>query len=73
MTDRETSIRCKKCAKWIGESVEPLVPVEIVAAGTESKVAPPRDLRLCRSCGAVTVLIPRADLDLRRGAAIASV
>ena len=72
MTDTVTEVRCRNCRKWVGETVAPLVPVETVAAGEESKIAPPRDLRLCRSCGTVTVFIPRADLDLRRSAALAS-
>ena len=72
MTDEVHALRCHNCRKWIGEAAIALIPVETVAAGTECKVAPPRDLRLCRSCGRVTVFIPRADLDLRRRAVIAS-
>ena len=70
--DGVTELRCQDCRKWIGEATTALVPVETVAAGKDCKVAPPRDLRLCRSCGRVTVFIPRADLDLRRKAVIAS-
>ena len=66
------ALRCQNCRKWIGESVVALVPVETVRAGKECKVAAPRDLRFCRSCGRVTVFIPKADLDLRRKAVIAS-
>ncbi len=70
--ERGPGLRCYECRKWVGESVDPLIPVDRIAAGAECKVDPPRDLRLCRSCGVVTVFIPRADLDLRRRAGIAS-
>lgn len=66
------TVRCGNCKHWLGESPEPLVFVEDVGRSDEARVDPPRDLRLCKSCGRVNVFIARKDLDLIRTAAVAS-
>lgn len=66
------TVRCGKCSYWLGESPEPLVFVEDVAKSNEASVDPPRDMRLCKSCGRVNVFIARKDLDLVRSHAVAS-
>ncbi|MFW6089686.1 MAG: hypothetical protein ACODAB_08030 [Gemmatimonadota bacterium] len=60
-------IRCGKCSHWLGEAPEPLVYVEHVGRSTEARVEPPRDLRLCKSCGRVNVFVARTDLGERLG------
>lgn len=55
-------IRCGNCKHWLGESAVPLVYIEHVGHGTEARVAAPRDLRLCKSCGRVNVFVARDHL-----------
>lgn len=69
MTD---AIRCGNCDHWLGESPEPLVFVEHVGRGTDAKINPPRDLRLCKACLRVNVFIKRSDLDGVRSLALSS-
>ena len=59
-------VRCGDCGYWLGESSQKLIHVECLAHSTETRVAPPRDLRLCKKCGRVNVFIAAADLDWRR-------
>jgi hypothetical protein len=63
-------IRCGNCRHWLGESAVPLVYIEHVGHGTKARVAAPRDLRLCKSCGRVNVFVAREHLNaaLARGA-----
>ena len=58
-------VRCGNCKHWLGEASEPLVFVEDVNRGPDTKVSEPRDLRLCKSCNRVNVFIPRSVLDRR--------
>jgi hypothetical protein len=67
-----TPLRCGSCNHWLGESVEPLAFVECVKNGMDATIAPPRDLRLCKSCLRVSVFIPRRDLDIIREHALSS-
>ncbi|WP_425154697.1 hypothetical protein [Candidatus Palauibacter sp.] len=55
-------LRCARCDCWLGESAEPLVHVDTVTKGYDVTLAPPRDLRLCKSCGRVNVFVPRRSL-----------
>lgn len=55
-------IRCGNCNYWLGESTVPLVNLECVMKSAEATIKPPRDLRVCKSCGQVNVLIARKDL-----------
>jgi hypothetical protein len=65
------TLRCGSCDYWLGESVVPLVRVEHVAKGDEVTIRPPRDLRLCKACGRVTVFVAIRDLDMLRTRAVA--
>lgn len=58
-------LRCPGCGQYLGESASELVLVDRVSKGEDVRVAPPRDIRLCRGCGAKLIFIPRADLELR--------
>jgi hypothetical protein len=61
-------LRCGKCNYWLGESTVPLVNLGTVAKSSEAVVKPPRDLRVCKSCGSVNVLVARKDLGIRTAA-----
>lgn len=58
-------LRCGNCSHWLGEAPVPLVRIDVVARGSDARVKPPRDLRLCKSCGRVNVFVARADLEAR--------
>ena len=58
-----TEVRCGNCGHWIGEAPDDLVLVEHVKRSSDTKVGPPRDLRICASCNRVNVFIARASLD----------
>lgn len=60
-----TEIRCGNCSHWLGEASLPLVYIEHVRRGAEAKVAAPRDLRLCKSCGQVNVFVAFEHLQAR--------
>lgn len=63
-----SKLRCGNCDHWLGEAPSPLVYVTNIATGEEPSVRPPRDLRLCKSCGQVNVFIAQRDLDARLAA-----
>lgn len=58
-----TDLRCGTCNYWIGESAIDLVRVEVVDRSAETRVATPRDLRVCKSCGGVNVFVSKDALD----------
>lgn len=58
-----TELRCGNCNHWLGESPVELVFVETVERGPDARIASPRDLRLCKSCGRVNVFVARDALD----------
>lgn len=58
-------IRCGNCSHWLGESPSELVFVEHVQRGPDARVIPPRDLRLCKSCGRVNVFVAREEVEAR--------
>jgi HK97 family phage prohead protease len=65
------ALRCANCSHWVGEAVEEMVRIGHEPNAKNLHVRPPRDLRLCRSCGRVTVFIPKNDLDRIRGRSVA--
>lgn len=72
MTDTDGALRCGNCHCWLGEATVELVRIEVLEKGAEATIRPPRDLRLCKQCRRVNVFVPKADLDLRRDAPVAS-
>lgn len=57
-------LRCSNCNYWLGESVVSLAHLGHVQKSAEATVKPPRDLRVCKSCGQVNVFVPREGLGL---------
>ncbi len=41
-----------------------MIFVDHVSRDPEAEIGPPRDLRLCKSCGRVNVFVQKDDLDL---------
>lgn len=67
---RDNDLQCGNCKLWVGESAEPMVKIDVVDSGFEATVPPPRDLRLCKRCGKVTVFVPSKDIDAWRASII---
>lgn len=58
-------LRCGDCDYWIGEASTELVLVATIQKNTDPPVQSPRDLRLCKGCGKVSVFVARTDLYAR--------
>lgn len=64
------TLRCGNCNYYLGETWSKLVYVGHCKRATDSPVEPPRDLRLCKSCGRINAFVPLSSLDVRRGTAV---
>jgi hypothetical protein len=67
----ETTLRCKRCDYWLGESAVPVIVVALVKRSEEVTISAPRDLRICGGCKSVNVLVPIAEIDKLRAAVVA--
>jgi HK97 family phage prohead protease len=69
--DDERVLKCANCKYWLGEAVEEMAAIDHVGHGRDVTLSPPRDLRLCKQCGRVTVFVRRKDLDRLLGVRVA--